>query len=148
MQAKKAIDAPNHSAIATRLRLRNSRTNGTARGRIKKTVGSNTANCNGCGSQWDYKQTAPVGSFKPNAFGLYDMHGNVREWVEDCYVNSYNDAPRDGSAVLGSADCSSRVLRGGSWSNNPGILRSAARNSDRPDGSDSNVGFRVARTLD
>jgi formylglycine-generating enzyme required for sulfatase activity len=61
-------------------------------------IGKGNANCNGCGSQWDGKQTAPVGSFAPNRFGLYDMVGNVWEWVEDCVHPSYNDAPTDGSA--------------------------------------------------
>ena len=56
------------------------------------------ANCIGCGSQWDGKQTAPVGSFAANGFGLYDMVGNVWEWTEDCWHDSYNGAPTDGSA--------------------------------------------------
>ena len=77
-------------------------------------IGKNNANCNGCGSQWDGKQTAPVGSFAPNQFGLYDMVGNVWEWTEDCYHDSYNGAPADGSAWTG-GDCSRRVVRGGSW---------------------------------
>jgi formylglycine-generating enzyme required for sulfatase activity len=54
--------------------------------------------CGGCGSQWDDKQTAPVGSFKENEFGLYDMHGNVQQWVEDCYAAKLDDAPSDGTA--------------------------------------------------
>ena len=62
-------------------------------------IGKNNANCDGCGSRWDGKQTAPVGSFAANAFGLYDMVGNVWEWAEDCYHDSYNGAPADGIGV-------------------------------------------------
>ena len=109
-------------------------------------VGTGNANCSGCGSQWDTKQTAPVGSFKPNAFGLYDMHGNVWQWCEDAYRGSYNGAPNDGSVWSG-GDTSSRDLRGGSWYSNPQDLRSANRNSYRPDVRDCVVGFRLARTL-
>ena len=79
-------------------------------------IGKGNANCDGCGSQWDNKQTAPVGSFAANAFGLYDMHGNVWEWVEDCFHDNYEGAPDDGSAWTADGDCNSRVLRGGSWS--------------------------------
>ena len=78
-------------------------------------IGKNKANCDGCGSRWDNSQTAPVASFAANAFGLYDMHGNVWEWTQDCWNGSYKGAPSDGSALL-SGDCSQRVLRGGSWS--------------------------------
>ena len=75
------------------------------------------ANCNGCGSDWDNKQTAPVGSFKPNPFGLYDTSGNVMEWVQDCWHKDYKGAPVDGSAWLEASggDCNRRIIRGGSW---------------------------------
>jgi len=75
------------------------------------------ANCNGCGSEWDNKQTAPVGSFKPNPFGRYDTSGNVMEWVQDCWHKDYKGAPADGSAWLeaGRGDCNRRIIRGGSW---------------------------------
>ena len=77
-------------------------------------IGKGNANCDGCGSQWDAKQTSPVGSFAANQFGLYDMAGNVLQWVQDCYHGNYDGAPTDGSAWT-SGDCSNRVVRGGSW---------------------------------
>ena len=109
-------------------------------------IGSNRANCDGCGSQWDNRQTAPAGSFPANAFGVHDMHGNVWEWVEGCWIGSYDGAPSDGSAWR-SGDCSRRVLRGGSWHLNPRYLRSADRDWVITGYRYYGLGFRVARTL-
>jgi formylglycine-generating enzyme required for sulfatase activity len=112
-----------------------------------ESVGDNNANCNSCGSQWDSKQTAPVGSFAPNRFGLYDMVGNVWEWVQDCYHADYAGAPDNGSAWT-SGSCTERVVRGGSWSANPlRNLRSAARYQHSPDLQDRHFGFRIGRSL-
>ena len=107
-------------------------------------IGKGNANCNGCGSEWDARQTSPVESFKPNKFGLYDMAGNVWQWVQDCYHGDYNGAPTDGSAwTVG--ECNDRVARGGSWLLDPLLLRNRSRN---PDGIRSrNIGFRLGRTL-
>lgn len=110
-------------------------------------VGTNNANCHACGSQWDAKQTAPVGSFAANRFGLYDMVGNVREWTEDCYHNNYSGAPADGSAWIEGANCYHRVVRGGSWLIAPAFLRSASRYWFATDYRLNYVGFRVARML-
>lgn len=91
-------------------------------------------------------RTATVGRYEPNQFGLYDMHGNMWEWVEDCYKPSYVDAPGDGSAVL-SGPCEKRVLRSGGWNSTVAFTRSATRDKFFPDGRYSNGGFRVAKTL-
>jgi formylglycine-generating enzyme required for sulfatase activity len=109
-------------------------------------IGEGNANCNGCGSQW--AGTSPVGSFKPNAFGLYDMAGNVWQWVQDCYHANYNGAPTDGSEWTVD-DCKLRVFRGGSWgpSSLPGALRSAYRFRLGSDFRNTNLGFRLGRTL-
>jgi formylglycine-generating enzyme required for sulfatase activity len=110
-------------------------------------IGKNNANCSGCGSEWDSRRTAPVGSFAPNRFGLYDMHGNVWEWVEDCLHTSYAGAPTDGSAWIAQGDCNQRVVRGGSWAGYPVGLRSALRFWYSTDDHGTDLGFRVARTL-
>jgi formylglycine-generating enzyme required for sulfatase activity len=91
-----------------------------------KLDGKAMANCIGCGSQWDGKQTAPVGSFAANAFGLYDMVGNVWEWTEDCWNENDQGGPADGSSWT-RGDCSRRVVRGGSRVSGPVGLRSAVR---------------------
>jgi formylglycine-generating enzyme required for sulfatase activity len=109
-------------------------------------IGNGNANCNGCGSHWDGRQTAPVGSFKPNAFGLHDMAGNAWQWVQDCYHDNYNGAPTDGSAWA-NGHCSRRVVRGGSWGNVPQYLRSASRDWFSADDRDFHIGFRLGRTL-
>jgi formylglycine-generating enzyme required for sulfatase activity len=106
------------------------------------------ADCNGCGSQWDNKKPAPAGSFAPNRFGLYDMAGNVWQWVEDCDHDTYASAPADGSAWLNACvDDNRRIDRGGSWTSPPIYLRSADRDKRGPDDRFNDVGFRVARTL-
>ena len=109
-------------------------------------VGVNRANCDGCGSHWDHSRTAPAGSFPANAWGLHDMHGNVWEWVRDCWNNSYAGAPVDGSAWLG-GNCSLRVMRGGSWVSDSRFLGAADRVRYTSGNRDGLVGFRVARTL-
>jgi formylglycine-generating enzyme required for sulfatase activity len=109
-------------------------------------IGKNRANCHRCGSEWDSYLTAPVGSFKPNAFGLYDMHGNVDQLVQDCYHNNYQGAPTDGSAwAMG--DCSRHIARGGNWYNFSQDSRSASRSLHHPSEIVKGLGFRVARNL-
>jgi formylglycine-generating enzyme required for sulfatase activity len=93
-----------------------------------------------------YAYTAPVGSFRPNPFGLHDMHGNAWQWVEDCWHDNYQGTPNDGSAWT-SGDCGLRVLRGGSWANSPKSLRAANRSIFDPANRTNNGGFRIARTL-
>ena len=109
-------------------------------------IGHNRANCDGCGSRWDNRRTAPVGSFPANPRGLHDVHGNVWEWVADCWNENYRGAPSDGSAWM-SGECSRRVVRGGSWNSDPGDLNSSARSRDRSGLRYYAIGFRVARTL-
>lgn len=117
--------------------------------------------------RWIY--TSPVGSFPPNAFGLYDMHGNVLQWVQDCYAPDYSGLPNDGSAyerdvqlkasgdlafMNGTRSCSYRRVRGGDWGDPPMMIRSASRNFAPAPGftlgtyRSGGVGFRVAKTLE
>jgi formylglycine-generating enzyme required for sulfatase activity len=101
--------------------------------------------------KWVY--TSPVGSFSPNHFGLYDMIGNVSQWVQDCHADSYAGLPTDGSANT-SVGCKYRVGRGGLWNDYPEMLRSAARNFAPPEDGTTienyrsvGFGFRVARVV-
>ncbi|GAA0532067.1 formylglycine-generating enzyme required for sulfatase activity [Rhizomicrobium palustre] len=113
-------------------------------------IGRGHANCNGCGSTYDFHVLANVDSFKPNPFGLYGMLGNVWEWTEDCWHKSYVGAPSD-ARPWRDAKCSQHVLRGGSWDNVPLFVRSAARIASASDGSEYDystlAGFRIARDL-
>lgn len=117
-----------------------------------KSISSRQANYNGTnvyekGAKSEYRQkTMPVNSFQPNPWGLYQVHGNVWEWLEDCLNDTYKDAPSNGSAWI-AGDCRRRVLRGGSWVSSPAQLRSASRYGVSPDGRVSNVGFRVVRDM-
>ena len=97
-------------------------------------IGKNRPNCDGCGSRWDGKQTAPVGMFAGNGFGLHDVHGNVWEWVEDCWNETYAGAPADGSAWAPGT-----TFRGTSGPRTATGGPSGNRSVD--------VGFRVARSL-
>ena len=117
--------------------------------------GRRQANCSGCRcASYCGNRTAPVGSFPPNPFGLHDMHGNVWEWVGDCWNESYVGAPEHGGAWL-SGNCDRRVLRGGSWDIGPVFLRAASRWRHQPSrytgkwnlADERDVGFRIARTL-
>jgi formylglycine-generating enzyme required for sulfatase activity len=92
------------------------------------------------------RKTVPVKSFQPNPWGLYQVHGNVWEWCEDCWNGDYHNAPRDGSA-RSAGDCGQRVFRGGSWGNDPRDLRAAQRYMGAHEVRNRFVGFRVARTI-
>lgn len=101
----------------------------------------------GCPTGIFRSRPVPVASFAPNAFGLYDTHGNVWEWVEDCWNDDYAGAPTDGSAWM-SGDCGRAVLRGGSWNTAGWIVRSASRNTFLRDDRFNTTGFRVARSME
>ena len=91
-------------------------------------------------------RTAPVNSFQPNPWGLFQVHGNVYEWTQDCWNESYSGAPTDGSAWT-DGNCTSRVVRGGAWSSDPKFLRSAFRNVYVRVNRNPRYGFRIARHL-
>jgi formylglycine-generating enzyme required for sulfatase activity len=106
-------------------------------------IGKDHANCAGCDSR-ALNQTEPTGTFPPNPLGLFDMAGNAAEWVEDCWEDNYNNAPRDGSALT-KPDCRERVLRGGSFNNDQRFVRTAARFKYDFDVRYYTNGFRVVR---
>ncbi len=98
-----------------------------------------------------YAVIAPVGQFKPNRWGLYDMLGNVYEWVQDCWHENYEGAPKDGSRAWkaeNNGNCALRVIRGGSWDSKPWGMRSAYRLRGGPDSRNFTLGFRLAQDLD
>jgi formylglycine-generating enzyme required for sulfatase activity len=109
-------------------------------------IGDGNANCSACGTAWDYTRTAPVGSLKPNQFGLYQMAGNIFEWTEDCWNPNYQNAPPDGSA-WNNGDCSRRVARGGSWFSAPFATRSSGRTAFTTKERANYLGFRLARSI-
>lgn len=109
-------------------------------------IGRNNAVCARCGSKWDQTRTAPVGSFPSNPFGLYDMLGNVSQWTEDCWNESYTAAPVDGRPWE-TGNCDRRLARGGDWMSFPWVLRSATRSGSYRDHRYNSGGFRVAKTL-
>jgi formylglycine-generating enzyme required for sulfatase activity len=98
-------------------------------------------------SKTNRQKTMPVGGFPANGFGLHDMHGNVSEWVEDCWHDEYNEkSPTDGSPWL-EGNCDGRVVRGGSWEDYDGDLRSAARTGGAKNDQFYTDGLRIARDL-
>jgi formylglycine-generating enzyme required for sulfatase activity len=109
-------------------------------------IGRNNANCARCGSRWDQRQTSPVGSFPPNPFGLYDILGNVTQWTEDCWNESYIDAPIDGAPWV-KGNCQRRLARGGDFAGFPWLIRSATRFGLNAEDRVNLGGFRVAKTL-
>jgi formylglycine-generating enzyme required for sulfatase activity len=109
-------------------------------------IGSGNANCVGCGTSRDKMRTSPAGSFQANAFGLSDVLGNVWEWCEDCWNETYAGAPQDGSTWI-AGDCNERVMRGGSWNNFPWYVRSGNRSRETITVRTNYLGFRVVKTL-
>jgi formylglycine-generating enzyme required for sulfatase activity len=110
-------------------------------------LGQGNANCwDGCGSEWENKGPAPVGSFKPNPFGLYEVLGNVWQWVEECKHPDYDGAPADGSVWPG-GDCTKHAIRGGAWNYSFRAVRSAFHYWYETHYRNDGLGFRIARTL-
>lgn len=115
-----------------------------------ESIGRANANCIGCGSPLDGTGSTPVGSFPPNRWGLYDMAGDIFEWVADCYYDNYGGAPvvADLARQRSHGDCPMRGLRGSSWFNLPSFLRSAYRFRELPASRSARRGFRLVRLAD
>jgi formylglycine-generating enzyme required for sulfatase activity len=121
--------------------------NGLSKGKLASTTSKvNKASASQTDSSGGIKGTVPVHLFQPNPWGLFQVHGNVAEWVEDCWNRSYVGAPSDSAAVM-TGDCERRVLRGGGWSYRASDIRSAYRESAHKENRYVHVGFRVARDL-
>lgn len=112
-----------------------------------ETIGRGNANCFGCNGRWDGRGTSPVGSFPPNKFGLYDMTGNVFEWLADCFSESEADIPEDAFIPREGPDgkCEVRAVKGTSSFNLPSFLRSAYRYGDAATRKNARKGFRLVR---
>jgi len=109
-------------------------------------VGKGNGACNGCGSEWDEKTPPPVGKFKANAFGLYDVTGSIWSRTGDCWADTYDAAPKDGSVNLIGA-CDQAVLRGGAFRTRAAHLRSAVRHQSAHANRYNDDGFHVVRTF-
>jgi formylglycine-generating enzyme required for sulfatase activity len=109
-------------------------------------IGLNRANCFNCSSKWDGKATAPVGTFKPNPYGLFNTAGNVMEWTQDCYNPSYRNAPGDGGPWL-EGDCQLRVVRGSAYNRPAQSMRNSKRTGMDKDEFIPIIGFRVVREV-
>ncbi len=109
-------------------------------------VGKGNVNCRKCGTKWSGKGSAPTRALKPNPFGLYEMNGNIWEWVGDCWNENHEGAPKDASTRT-TGDCKYRVMRGGSWYYYSKLARSSYRFKNGVNVKSYNIGFRLVREI-